>query len=532
MSSKQCAPKSFAGTARGTFLPAVLVTVALLLPLLLAWLPGGTADLVEGDTPASIDWTAFMPSLAVALAAAALAVLIGSVLGGIFVLTDLPGRNLWATAALVPFVCPPMVWALGHVYCYGSGGLAERWSGDAWRTLLGLSDPKHYLATALVMAEIYAPLAMLIVGRGLGRLQHAGHDAARLFLSQAARIRWIAGAVRLELLAAFLLVLPLCLGTFAVPHVLQCPLYPIEIYLRISNYLDHAGALWISLPLLVVTMVTAAGVAAAERSTRYASTAPSAPRTPIPLGRRVWIVGSLLALYLGLTTLLPLAAIVYECKSAAHFFEAVRLAAPETEHTVWIGLAAAVAACFAGLLVGAWVARCKQPALDAVALAPIGVPAIILGLAYARFFNRDWPIDLSPLDTTSVLVVLALAARGWPFVTRVVSAGHRRVASEWRETAELAELTGPARWRWITGPLIADHAAAGSIVAFTLAVGDVEISQMLCAPGYGTLSMRLFAFLHFGPAHTAASLALLLLILAMVPVIVYFLFTNRCLQIV
>jgi ABC-type spermidine/putrescine transport system permease subunit II len=74
--------------------------------------------------------------------------------------------------------------------------------------------------------------------------------------------------------------------------------------------------------------------------------------------------------------------------------------------------------------------------------------------------------------------------------------------------------------------------AAGSVVAFVLAVGDVEITQLLCPPGSGTLAMRLFTFLHFGPTHVAAGLSLLLLALATAPVIVYFLLTDRYLHII
>ena len=61
-------------------------------------------------------------------------------------------------------------------------------------------------------------------------------------------------------------------------------------------------------------------------------------------------------------------------------------------------------------------------------MTPLGIPTLILGLAYLRFYNRTWPIDLASLGNTSAVVVLVLAARGWPFVTRAVTLGHRRIA--------------------------------------------------------------------------------------------------------
>jgi iron(III) transport system permease protein len=197
-----------------------------------------------------------------------------------------------------------------------------------------------------------------------------------------------------------------------------------------------------------------------------------------------------------------------------------------------IGAAAAGVALVAGLAVGVWAATRARPAVDVLAIVPLGIPPLLLGLAYLRFYNRSWPVNLAVVGNTSALVILALAARGWPFVTRAAAAGRRRIAPEWLEAARLGRVGVLARFRRISLPLLADHVAVGAIVAFILAVGDVQITQMLCAPGTGTLALRLFTFLHFGPAHVAAALALLQLSLATVPLLVYFLVTNRWLQVV
>lgn len=510
-------------------LAAILVTVALLAPLALAWLPGGLEGPASASGVAPIAWGPLGASLAVGAGAGVLAVLVGAALAAVFVMTDLPGRAFWATVALLPFVCPSTVWALGQVYCFSGGGLMERWCPQPWRALGALSDARHYVATTLVLAEVHAPLAMLIIGRGLRRLGHAGFQAAELSLSPWARIRWTAGAVRQEAAAAFLLVLALSLGNFGVPHVLQCPLYSNEIYVRVANYLDHAGALRAALPLLAVAIGAAAAIAWAERKSGYVLPDPAPQAAPVRLGRMGLLVVGLAGGYLALTSVLPIAAMIVECKSPVLFVQVVSDAAEEAENTIWIGLAASLTACLAGVVVGSWVGRCRRVGIDALSIAPLGVPALVLGLAYLRFFNRPWLSSWVVLGSGPL--VLAMAARGWPFVTRLVATARRRIAPEWNEAAQLAGRGFAARWRWIDGPLIADHAAAGLVVAFVLAVGDVEITQLLCPPGSGTLAMRLFTFLHFGPTHVAAGLGLMLLALAAAPVFVYFLVTERCLRV-
>ncbi len=119
--------------ARGGSWPAALgiaTTVALLAPLALVWLPHGDRDTLAPASNAAIPWTLLAVTVAVAATAAALAVVIGGALAVLLVLTPMRGPSLWATAALVPFICPPVVWALAQIYCYGPGGMVEQWTGD------------------------------------------------------------------------------------------------------------------------------------------------------------------------------------------------------------------------------------------------------------------------------------------------------------------------------------------------------------------------------------------------------------------
>ena len=521
--------------------PALVVASVLLAPLATLAVGGGSAGESTFALPApatfavagepAFAWAAFGASLAVSAAAACLAVIIGGLVAAVFELTDLRGRSLWATLMLIAFASPSAAWALAQTYCYGASGLVDHWLGDAWRPWLARLDSGHYLSAVLVLGQIHAPLAMLLVGRGFAHLPPAGWDAARLLLPPVRRWRWTAGAVRPEAASAWLLAFALSLGNFAVPHVLQCRLFPIEVYLQLTNYLDRAGASRSALILLAVALVAVAAMAFVERRRTDAAGGASVPQR-IELGRGAWLVAAALGIYLAVTVVLPVAAIAAECRSPEKFVAAARDAGPETANTLRAAVPAAVLVLAAGAAVGRAAARRSSLALGFVSLLPLGVPALVLGLAYSQFYNRGWPLDLKALGNSNALLVLALTARSWPFAARAMVAGERRIAGEWREAAWLS---GLGRWRraWRIGrPLLADHALTAALLGYVLAVGEVEISQLLCAPGQGTLALRLFTFMHFGPVHVAASLALLQLAVAILPVLAYFLLTNRCLQVV
>jgi ABC-type Fe3+ transport system permease subunit len=484
----------------------------------------------QAGEPAIINGAALSASVAVAVCATLLSLAQGTLLAAFVVLTRLPGRQILAALWLIPFVAPATVWALCGMYCYGPGGIVDRCLGSSWRSVPGAIDGGHYIGTTIVLSQIYTPLAMVLIGRGMARLGHAGFDAARLYFSAPARITWMLRSLAPEIIAAALLTFALAIGNFAVPNVLQCRLYPTYVYLRMSNYLDQAGAARAAAPLVSIALAATTAFVIQERRRRYVDghvARTSLARAPRPL---TWVFGGFLLIYSSLAILLPIGALVYECSSFSRFVAAVQEALPETFNTLCLAVAATLAACGLGLTCGAYYARPRFLPLTLLTMAPAAFPALVIGLAYARFFHyQDW-VDAAWLGDSGILLVLALAYHALPFGAHIVANGYARMSPNWREAAQLSGMNRWQQTRWIVGPLMAPHLAAAAVIASALSMADVEISQLLCAPGSGTLALRLLTFLHFGPPYVTASLALLQLVLAVVPAFIYFLLTNRRLE--
>jgi iron(III) transport system permease protein len=504
---------------------ALIMGAALLLPLVSVWIFGRNQP-AEATPSLTFPSETLFATLALAAAAALLAVVLGWCLAALFTLSDFPATTLCGTLLLVPLVCPPTVWALAQVYCYGPGGQVDRWLGGRWGALTAGLNPGSYTATLLTLAAIHAPLAMLIVGRGLRRAQRSGWEAARLYLGPPRLLLWLLRATRGEGAISLMLVFALSAGNFAVPHVMQCRTMPIEIYLRMSNYLDHAGALAWAAPLVGVTL--GATIVAGWLGCRSRPSLPrSASDPPVRLGKAAWLWGALLAAYAALSTLLPWGAMAARCGSAGSFVAALRAAAPETETTLATAAAAALVTCVAGLAIARLGARWYRSLLAGLALLPLALPPLVLGLAYATFFHQPHSAALAAVGDSAGLLVLGLAARSWPLGTWVLVVAYDRLTPAWGEAARLAALSAPSGWWRITLPLLAADLGAAALIGYVLALGEVEISQLLCRPGQGTLALRLFTFLHTGPVREAASLSLLLCLLALLPVAVYLLLAAR-----
>jgi iron(III) transport system permease protein len=507
--------------------PVVLLVLAG--PLFAAWLPGGRAasprpdGFVQTTEGMQISWPSLAASLAVAAAAASLAVCAGGCLAWLLAASDLPGRHAWASVLVVPFVCPGIVWAMAQVYCYGQGGLAHRWLGGAWPAWPEVLCRGRYAACAFVLAQVLVPVPMLLGMEGVRRLSAAAILAARLIPCRLRRFAWYGGAIRQELAGAWLLCLALGLGNFAIPHVLQCRLYTIEVYMRQTNYLDPAGAAGQAVLLVGPALATAVWLAWLERGREYATLEQLATGPVLVFGRGRYLALAGVAAYTLLVAGLPIGALAAECRSPAHFFSAVREAMVETHTTLWIAGLAGVS----GLVLAAaatWGGGWRMCVAASVLLA---IPPLVVGMSYARFFNRLWPLDSGVVTASAAPLVLALALRGWPFGVRILAAARGRLAPQWFQAAGLAGLTGWQRMRRVTLPLLATPAVTAGLATYMLAVGEVEITQALAVPGSGTLALRLFTFLHFGPTYVAASLALLLLVLAVAPLAMFWMLWGR-----
>lgn len=483
------------------------------------------------DSGVTFSWPRLLASLIVAATTALLSVMLGSSFATLFTLTEFRGTALIGTLVLIPFVCPHAVWALTQVYCYGPGGLVERWLGDGMRPLLTSVNAGHHFSTVLVMTQVYTPLAMLLSWRGFERLHAAGWEAACQSLRPSSRVVWVIGALRAELAGVSFLIFALALGNFAVPHVLQCRLYVVDVYMRAANYLDHIGALVAAAPLIVVCVVAAGGVVAVDSRAASVDSEGSQPWRA-SLGVAMWPISIALIVYFALIVLLPIVALICECQSFSLFLAAVRGAVPETRNTLWLASIVAFGVTAASVSLRLMPRGIVYRCCSSVSFALLGIPSLIIALAYTRSFTQIDAMGWEAPRYFRVAVILALACRVWPYVARAASDARRREPRVWDEVAELSGLSTWNRWRVIILPTSYDYLVSGAIVAFVVAAGEIEICQMLCEPGQGSLTLRLFTFLHFGPTHVAASLSLLQLLLTCLPVLLYFLVCNRFLRVI
>ena len=172
----------------------------------------------------------------------------------------------------------------------------------------------------------------------------------------------------------------------------------------------------------------------------------------------------------------------------------------------WLSLRVAVASATGALVIGtlAAVALVRfgrfrgRPLFSALVAAPLVMPEVIMGLALLLTFVALEQAFGWPAGRGFLTVVIAHTTLATAYVTVVVRS---RLAQMDRSLEEAAMDLGarPVKvFAVITLPLIAPALAGGWLLAFTLSLDDVVVSQFVTGPGTTTLPIAVFSSVRLG----------------------------------
>jgi spermidine/putrescine transport system permease protein len=159
-------------------------------------------------------------------------------------------------------------------------------------------------------------------------------------------------------------------------------------------------------------------------------------------------------------------------------------------------------------------------ALDGLAYLPIIIPDVTMAVMLLIFFFQAFGIldDLTGVHLEPGLLTITLAhiAFNISFVAVVVRA---RIAQFDASMEEAAADLYASRWqtfRHVTLPLIAPGVAGGALLALTLSLDDVVVTQFVSGPGSTTLPVYVFGLVRRGVTPLVNAVSVLMLVASMV----------------
>lgn len=431
-----------------------------------------------------------------ALASTALTLLIALPGAYVFARFDFPGKQILRAVVTVPFVLPTVVVGTAFLALLGRGGLLD----ELWGVRLDTT------VWAILLAHVFFNYAVVVrtVGGLWAQLDPRQEEAARM-LGASRLTAWrtvTLPALGPAVAAAALMVFLFTFTSFGVVQILGGPTFStleVEIYRQTSEIFDlpTAAALTIIQFLAVgaILAVHAWTVRRRESALRLVDASVTARR---PRGAGQWaLLAGVLAIIVVLL-LLPLAVLVERSLDAPDFgyYRAltdadggVFLVAPI--EAIGNSLQYAVVATLIAVLIGglAAAALTRRDAgrfvrgFDALLMLPLGVSAVTVGFGFLIALDEP-PLDLR---STWILVPLAQALVGVPFVVRTMLPVLRAVDQRLREAASVLGASPWRVWREVDLPMVRRALLIAAGFAFAVSLGEFGATVFIARPDNPTL---------------------------------------------
>lgn len=470
-----------------------------------SWQFGGIAEVVGRPDILQVLWF----TLWQALASTGLTLLIALPGAYVFARYDFPGKQVLRAVVTVPFVLPTVVVGTAFLALLGRGGLLD----DLWGARLDTT------VWAILLAHVFFNYAVVVrtVGGLWSQLDPRQEEAARV-LGAGRFTAWrrvTLPALTPAVAAAALMVFLFTFTSFGVVQILGGPAYStleVEIYRQTAQVLDLSTAAVLTLVQFAavgaVLAVHAWTVRRRESALRLVDPAHTAHR---PSGAGQWaLLGAVLATVV-LLIVAPLAVLVERSFDGPRgygltFYGALQSAeasggtflVPPVE-AVWNSLQYALAATAIALAIGGLAAAALTlprtssggapragrlvRGFDALLMLPLGVSAVTVGFGFLITLDEP-PLELR---TSWILVPLAQALVGVPFVVRTMLPVLRAVDERLREAAAVLGASPLRAWREVDLPLVRRALLVAAGFAFAVSLGEFGATVFIARPDNPTL---------------------------------------------
>ncbi|RDG38302.1 ABC transporter permease [Streptomyces corynorhini] len=435
-----------------------------------------------------------------ALVSTALTLLVALPGAYVFARFDFPGKGVLRALVTVPFVLPTVVVGTAFLALLGRGGLLD----ELWGVRLDTT------VWAILLAHVFFNYAVVVrtVGGLWSQLDPRQEEAARVLGAGrlAAWRRVTLPALAPAVAAAALMVFLFTFTSFGVVQILGGPAFStleVEIYRQTAQIFDLPTAAVLTLVQFAavgaILAVHAWTVRRRESALRLVDPALTAAR---PRGAGQWaLLGGVLVSVL-LLVLLPLGVLVarsldgpggygfgfYRALGSVEASGGTFLVPPleAVGNSLRYALAAtAIALVVGGLAAAALTRRAGRlvRGFDALLMLPLGVSAVTVGFGFLITLDKP-PLDLR---ASWILVPLAQALVGVPFVVRTMLPVLRAVDGRLREAAAVLGASPARVWREVDLPLVSRALLVAAGFAFAVSLGEFGATVFIARPDRPTL---------------------------------------------
>jgi iron(III) transport system permease protein len=494
----------------------------------------------------------FGNTVSVAVAATAMAVLFGFVMGWILSRTNVPGRAALEQLMALPYYVTPLMGALAwSLIGSPSGGFLNQ----VWRALGGeghLIDVTTPYGIAWVMALFEGSVAFVMIGAVMKSMDPALEEASQVLGAGRLRtmLRITLPLVLPGVLGAAIFVFAEMLGSFSAALVLGLPsrfyVVTTAMYQLVSQYppqFPRAAAMGVSLFAVMFFMVYIYRRVVSGGTYVTITGKAFRPRV-MNVGRLRWPLLAVCWVYLGVAVILPILTLLYSSiqrlatafpKAGNFTLENYRtaLSLDAVRGALWNSLLLGVGTASLGVLIMGFLAwmiyRSRLPgvgAIEYVLMFPQAVPRLVFafGMLWA------WLIFPIPVYGTLWLLLIAYLTVFLPLGLRTISGVILQIDRSLEESAQMCGASWSYRMRTVTVPLLRPGLIAAWLLLFIASVRELGASILLMGPNSKVITPAIVESWFSTSTELTAAMALLQTLAVAIALVLLFTVARRAMQ--
>ena len=480
-------------------------------------------------------------SLLVAAISTAICILLAFLFAYGLTRTCLPGKGLFKTVAQVPILAPSLLPAIALIYMFGNQGYAKG-------LLLGHSI---YGPIGIVMGSVFwtFPHALIIITTALALSDARLHEAAAALRASRWRVFWtvtLPGA-RYGLISATFVVFTLVITDFGVPKVIggQFNVLATDVYKQVVGQQNFQMGAVVGLVLLVPALLAFTVDRLVQRRQTALLSARAVPYTPTPdplLDRTFLVVCTIIAaailvvlgtaLFASLVTFWP-----YNLSFTLKNYDFDRMDGGGWESYGNSLRMAGYTALFGSVVVfvGAWLVEksrgfaAGRAVVQMLALLPLAVPGLVLGLGYIFFFNAP-SNPLGFLYGSMAILVICTIAHFYSVAHLTAITALKQIDPEFETVSASLRVPFYRTFARVTLPVCLPALLDIAIYLFVNAMTTVSAVVFLYAPSTTLAAIAVLNMDDAGDAAPAAAMAIVIFATSAAVRLLYTLITGRLLH--
>lgn len=487
-------------------------------------------------------------SIVVSILSVLLSALVGVPLAFLFGRYEFPLRKVFAAFVALPLALPPLVGAVAFIFFYGETGIL----GRLVQQIFGLREPLWTLQgwTPILLFHAYTmfPFFYLLTGAGLQRIDNGLAEAARSLGASKSKTLFsvILPQLTPNLISAALLVFMTAMSSFTAPLLFGGTGNVRVLTLAIFNARqsgDQATAIALTIILTVISLIALIFFQRYEGTRRFVAAATkgvSRRRQEIrSFGSRIltFAIGILLTAVL----LAPVATLVlvsfsvnnswttqtlppeYTLENYRLLFADERSREPFVSSFLMAGIAAVFALVWSVCVLTVTDGRQTIGKRFArfLNLVPYALPGTALAVAVAETYGQpNLLTGAFVLVGTFWILPFVYFLRFMPLVSRALGASVEQFDPKLEEAAANLGANGFVRFWRVRLPLVLPGAIAGTLLAFTIGLGEYVASILLFVPRNRPISIAIAGEMRDFNLGTAAAYGVCLMLIIAVCLLV------------